>query len=182
MKFDINDEKIAYALLRVMLGMNLMMHGVSRIKLGPGEFAGKLVIQFANTGLPHWLLVSFGVLLPGVETLLGFLLVIGLRTRAALVGAATLMIAADVWIEPDSGLVGGSDTVDVCGDYFGAVVSAAIQWMVGGYVDGAGLIPAFDDERDAVFGTQGEGWVESDLRCCTGNWFEMPVASDRGER
>jgi thiosulfate dehydrogenase (quinone) large subunit len=92
-KFDINDEKIGYALLRVMLGMNLMMHGVSRIKLGPGEFAGTLVIQFANTGLPHWLLVSFGVLLPGVEALLGFLLVTGLRTRAALVGAGTLMIA-----------------------------------------------------------------------------------------
>jgi thiosulfate dehydrogenase [quinone] large subunit len=91
-RFDIGDETIAYALLRLVLGMNLMMHGVSRMMMGPGEFAGKLVTQFGHTRLPEWMVWSFGVVLPGVEGLLGFLLLMGLRTKAALVAAATLML------------------------------------------------------------------------------------------
>jgi thiosulfate dehydrogenase (quinone) large subunit len=71
-RFDVGDETIAYALLRLVLGMNLMMHGVSRMLMGPGEFAGKLVTQFANTRLPEWMVWSFGVVLPGIEGLLGF--------------------------------------------------------------------------------------------------------------
>jgi thiosulfate dehydrogenase (quinone) large subunit len=92
-RFDGNDETIAYALLRVVLGMNLLMHGVSRMLMGPGEFAGKMVTQFAATRLPEWMVWSFGVVLPGIEGLLGVLLLLGMRTKAALIGAATLMVA-----------------------------------------------------------------------------------------
>jgi thiosulfate dehydrogenase (quinone) large subunit len=90
-RFNLNDETIAYALLRLVLGTNLMMHGVSRMLMGPGEFAGKLVTQFAMTRLPEWMVWSFGVVLPGIEGLLGLLLLMGMRTKAALIAAGMLM-------------------------------------------------------------------------------------------
>ncbi len=86
------DETLAYALLRAVLGVNLMMHGVSRIMMGAGEFAAKLTTQFAHTPLPRWSVWSFGIVLPGMEGLLGVLLLLGLRTKAALVAAALLML------------------------------------------------------------------------------------------
>jgi thiosulfate dehydrogenase (quinone) large subunit len=86
------DERTAYALLRVMVGVNLMMHGVSRMVAGPGEFAAKLVMQFGHAPLPAWSVWFFGLILPSIESLLGLLILIGLRTRAALI-AASLLIA-----------------------------------------------------------------------------------------
>jgi thiosulfate dehydrogenase [quinone] large subunit len=91
-KSDNNDERLAYALLRIVVGVNLMMHGISRIHSGPGEFAAKLVMQFEHTPLPSWSVWGFGLILPSIEAMLGLLLLLGLRTRATLV-AATLLIA-----------------------------------------------------------------------------------------
>ena len=64
---DASDERIAYALLRVAAGVNLLMHGVSRMLAGPANFAGKLVDQFAMTRLPPWSVWGFGLVLPSVE-------------------------------------------------------------------------------------------------------------------
>jgi thiosulfate dehydrogenase (quinone) large subunit len=87
-----NDERLAYALLRAVVGTNLTMHGVSRIIGGTGEFAAKLVIQFAHAPLPAWSVWVFALTLPAIEAGLGFLLLIGLRTKAALVAASALII------------------------------------------------------------------------------------------
>jgi thiosulfate dehydrogenase (quinone) large subunit len=87
-----SDERLAYALLRVVVGTNLMMHGVSRMIAGPGEFAAKLVMQFAHAPLPAWSVWAFGLTLPAIEGGLGLLLLIGLRTRAALIAASALII------------------------------------------------------------------------------------------
>jgi len=87
------DGRIAYALLRIVVGVNLMMHGISRTIAGPGEFAAKLVMQFSHTPLPAWSVWLFGLILPTMESLVGLLILIGLRTRAALI-AATLLIVA----------------------------------------------------------------------------------------
>ena len=86
------DQRLAYALLRIVVGLNLMMHGVARMWIGPGVFAAKLVGQFAHAPLPVWRLWSFGMVLPVVEALLGLLLLIGLRTRAALVAGSLLIM------------------------------------------------------------------------------------------
>ena len=40
---DDNDERMAYALLRAVVGMNLMMHGVSRMLAGPDKFVARLM-------------------------------------------------------------------------------------------------------------------------------------------
>jgi len=86
-----SDERLAYALLRGVVGVNLMMHGVSRIIAGPGEFAAKLVMQFAHVPLPAWSVWGFALILPSIEALLGLLLLVGLRTRAVLVAAGLLI-------------------------------------------------------------------------------------------
>jgi thiosulfate dehydrogenase [quinone] large subunit len=91
-----SDERLAYALLRVVVGTNLMMHGVSRMIAGPGEFAAKLVMQFAHVPLPAWSVWAFGLTLPAIEGGLGLLLLIGLRTRAALIAASALIIVLTV--------------------------------------------------------------------------------------
>jgi thiosulfate dehydrogenase (quinone) large subunit len=87
-----NDERLAYAMLRAVVGTNLMMHGVSRAIGGTGEFAAKLVMQFAHAPLPAWSVWAFALTLPAVEAGLGLLLLIGLRTKAALVAASALII------------------------------------------------------------------------------------------
>ncbi|WP_433963952.1 MauE/DoxX family redox-associated membrane protein [Tunturiibacter gelidiferens] len=88
----LSDERIAYALLRIAVGVNLMMHGVSRMITGPGEFAAKLVMQFGHAQLPAWSVWFFGLILPSIEGLLGFLILTGLRTRAALIAASLLIV------------------------------------------------------------------------------------------
>jgi thiosulfate dehydrogenase (quinone) large subunit len=93
LELQMRDERLGYVLLRLALGVNLLMHGVSRILMGPGDFAFKLQTQFANSVLPAAGVRVFGILLPGVETLLGFLILIGLRTRVALVATSLLMMA-----------------------------------------------------------------------------------------
>jgi thiosulfate dehydrogenase [quinone] large subunit len=89
---DNRDQRLAYALLRIVLGLNLLMHGVSRMLAGPATFASHLVEQFAHAPLPGWSIWGFGMVLPAVEALLGLLLLLGLRTRAALVGGSLLMM------------------------------------------------------------------------------------------
>ena len=89
---DNRDEQIAYALLRMVVGLNLLMHGVSRMLAGPATFAAKLAGQFAHTPLPTWSVWGFAMILPAVEALLGLLLLMGLRTRAALIGGSLLMM------------------------------------------------------------------------------------------
>jgi thiosulfate dehydrogenase [quinone] large subunit len=87
-----SDEKIAYALLRAVTGINLLMHGASRLIAGKAVFAGHLADQFAHSPLPQWSVHGFGMALPAVEGLLGLLLLIGWKTRTALIGASLLMM------------------------------------------------------------------------------------------
>lgn len=86
------DIALAYGLLRATLGLNIFFHGVSRIAQGPAVFANALVPMFARTPLPAGLVRGFGLSLPWAETLLGFLLLIGFRTRLALIGGALLIL------------------------------------------------------------------------------------------
>lgn len=87
-----SDEKIAYGLLRVVAGTNLLMHGVSRLLAGSDGFAAHLTEQFAQSPLPVPLVRIFGSVLPPVEGLIGLLLLIGLKTRWALIASSLLML------------------------------------------------------------------------------------------
>jgi thiosulfate dehydrogenase (quinone) large subunit len=83
---------LAFLLLRLTLGLNICMHGVSRIAASPSTFANSLSPMFQNTPLPAWSVHVFGLILPWAEALLGFLLLIGLWTLPALVCGALLIL------------------------------------------------------------------------------------------
>jgi thiosulfate dehydrogenase (quinone) large subunit len=83
---------LAFLLLRLTLGINICMHGVSRIAAGPATFANSLVSIFQNTPLPVWSVHIFGLILPWAEAILGVLLLMGLWTLPALVCGALLIL------------------------------------------------------------------------------------------
>jgi thiosulfate dehydrogenase [quinone] large subunit len=88
---DQTDIAIAYLLLRVTIGINLCVHGVSRILGGPSAFAQSLIPLFQKTLLPAGAVFGFGLALPWVEAILGLLVLIGVRTRFALIASAVLL-------------------------------------------------------------------------------------------
>jgi thiosulfate dehydrogenase (quinone) large subunit len=79
------DRKLAYLVFRLSLGINVLIHGSSRI-FGPGAeaFASKTAAIFAGTPLPSALVHAFLTVLPFAEFILGILIVAGLFTRWAL--------------------------------------------------------------------------------------------------
>lgn len=87
------DLSIAHALLRVTLGLNILIHGVSRILMGVHNFAAMIVPMFDKTPLPTWSVQSFALTLPWAEFLIGFFILLGLRTRIALIAGSLLTLA-----------------------------------------------------------------------------------------
>lgn len=87
-----SDEVIAYVMLRAVAGVNLLMHGASRLLAGRDAFSAHLTEQFARSPLPQPLVHVFGTVLPAVEGLIGLLLLIGLKTRWTLIAASLLMM------------------------------------------------------------------------------------------
>ena len=82
---------LAYALLRITLGINIALHGISRTLAGPGTFVASLTKQFAATPLPDFAVRGFGYTLPWLEALIGLLILFGAFTRVALVAGALLI-------------------------------------------------------------------------------------------
>lgn len=87
-----HDCAIAFLLLRLTLGLNICMHGLSRLAAGPATFANSLAPMFQNTPLPAWSVHIFGLILPWAEAILGFLLLIGFCTRFVLVLGSLLIL------------------------------------------------------------------------------------------
>jgi uncharacterized membrane protein YphA (DoxX/SURF4 family) len=82
------DFQRAWALLfaRLVLGLIFFMAGVWKVfQLGPVEHARKYFLPFSDTFLPVWSLWSVGVAIPLVELVAGALVILGLRTRDALI-------------------------------------------------------------------------------------------------
>ena len=89
-----SDFAMAYALFRFTFGVNIMMRGVVRIALGLPAFQGYMLTQFKDVPvMPPAFLTLFASVLPFVETLIGFLILVGFQTRTALI-AGSLMITA----------------------------------------------------------------------------------------
>ena len=88
----LNNFELAFVLGRLLLGLTYLMHGLVRIPKLPA-FREHLLQQFAAAPLPPALVSAFGTALPFVEGTLGLLLVLGLFTRAALVGAMLVIMS-----------------------------------------------------------------------------------------
>ena len=88
-----SDQALAYALLRLTLGVTMLVHGANRIDVGVQQFAAGLDRDFAHTFLPASMVHLFALTLPFFEASIGVLLVTGLLTRFALVLGALIMMA-----------------------------------------------------------------------------------------
>ena len=85
---------IAYAILRLSFGANILLHGLSRILNGRPAFLAYLNHYFEHAHLiPPGSLPVFGAVLPWVETTLGLLLMLGLFSRFTLIVGALVMTA-----------------------------------------------------------------------------------------
>ena len=78
----------AWAILfaRLVLGLIFFMAGVYKVfQQGPIEHARQWFLPYSDTFLPVWSLWAMGVAIPFVELIAGGMVLIGLRTRDALV-------------------------------------------------------------------------------------------------
>jgi uncharacterized membrane protein YphA (DoxX/SURF4 family) len=81
------DQSWAVLFARLVLGLIFFMAGVFKVfQLGSLEHARKYFLPYADSFLPAWSLWATGVTIPFIELIAGALVILGLRTREALVG------------------------------------------------------------------------------------------------
>ena len=87
-----SDAVIAYTILRLSFGANILLHGLSRLLIGRPGFLAYLNHYFEHAPLvPMSMMPAFATVLPWVETTLGLLLLLGLVSRFALIAGALVM-------------------------------------------------------------------------------------------
>ena len=87
----LTNKELAFLMVRVGIGTNLFFHGLVRIPKLTGFVQG-MESQFAETLLPGFMVTPMAYAIPFVELILGIMLLLGVKTRAALVGAAVQML------------------------------------------------------------------------------------------
>jgi thiosulfate dehydrogenase [quinone] large subunit len=89
-----SNTVVAYTILRVSFGANIMLHGISRLLAGHAAFLAYLTHYFEKTPImPASTLPAFASVLPWVETTLGLLLLLGIATRFSLIIGALVITA-----------------------------------------------------------------------------------------
>ena len=88
---DLRLRQYGYVALRLALGLNMLLHGVTRLPNLSG-FADGLVGEFEGTVLPASLVEVFATVLPFLEAAVGLLLLLGLfRVVGLLLGVAVML-------------------------------------------------------------------------------------------
>jgi thiosulfate dehydrogenase [quinone] large subunit len=85
-----SNLQLGYFAMRVMLGINLCFHGIMRPITGMTAFVDEWEPTFADTFLPLGLVRVTLFLIPVAEGIAGLLTLLGLFTRAALVGGVAI--------------------------------------------------------------------------------------------
>ena len=84
------SHALAILFARLVLGLIFFMAGVMKVfQLGPLEHARKYFLPFTDTFLPVW---AVGVTIPFIELIAGALLILGLRTRDALIVLGCVLV------------------------------------------------------------------------------------------
>ena len=86
-----NNQVLAYTMFRLFMGLNMMLHGAVRLGENYPIFVAWAQGVFAESWLPEWLVTLEARLIPGVEIIIGVMLLLGFRTRIALIAAFALM-------------------------------------------------------------------------------------------
>jgi len=105
----ISDAVIAYGLMRVTMGINIALHGISRQIAGQAAFLAYLNHYFEKTPLiPKESLPVFAFTIMWAETIFGLLMLAGLFTRVALIGGSLViaMLAIGSNLAQDWGIAG----------------------------------------------------------------------------
>ena len=102
---DATRRRWAILFARLILAFIFFMAGVWKVfSLGPLEHARRLFVEpYAHTILPAWSLWATGVVIPFVELFAGALLLVGFRTREALLalgGVLVLVTFGHLMVEP----------------------------------------------------------------------------------
>jgi len=85
----------AWALLfaRGVLGLIFFMAGVYKVfQMGPAEHVRKWFLPYHDTFLPTWSLWVVGFTIPFIELIAGGLVIVGWRTREALIGLGAVLL------------------------------------------------------------------------------------------
>ena len=90
--FDV-DRALGVLMLRATLGLNILLHGVTRTITGSlAAFVNNTATQFQNTPLPQWQVRAFATAIPFCEIVIGVMLLLGLATRWTLLAGSLLML------------------------------------------------------------------------------------------
>ncbi len=84
------DVTLAYTLLRIVFGINFFVHGLVRIG-NMGGFIQSMVERFQDLA-PSFVILPFAALTTPIELISGFLMIIGLQTRNAIIAGFVLMM------------------------------------------------------------------------------------------
>ncbi|TVR45658.1 MAG: DoxX family membrane protein [Puniceicoccaceae bacterium] len=84
------DRRLGFALLRILLGVNMLGRSILRLPDLPG-FASGMAAGFEDTFLPSAFVYAFAFVIVLAETVIGILLILGWKTRWALVAMGLLM-------------------------------------------------------------------------------------------
>ena len=94
----LNNRQLAYALLRIALGVNFAGHGLIRIHNGAAAFAQTTAEHLAKSPLPQSLTYAFSYAVPFIEAILGLTLILGVFTRVSLIAGALFMMALTIGV------------------------------------------------------------------------------------
>lgn len=86
------DKQLGFALLRVMLGVNMLGRSLVRLPDMNG-FASGMANNFSETILPEPFVYVYAFMILFIEAIVGIMLIIGWKTRWALVGMGALLIS-----------------------------------------------------------------------------------------
>lgn len=87
----IRDGSAAYVLFRAALGLDMLMHGISRLITGLPKFTDGMVHEFQPTILPAVLVRIAATAIPFAELAIGALLLLGLAMRGVLAAGVAFM-------------------------------------------------------------------------------------------
>lgn len=90
------DRALALLLLRLALGLDILLHGITRLFIGGlDKFVDSTAAQFQHAVLPMWQVRAFATAIPFLEFVIGLLLIGGIALRWTLIAGAALMIALE---------------------------------------------------------------------------------------
>ena len=118
-----NNREIAYALLRVTLGVIFLFYGIGKFMGGLGNFVGGMNQPFAGK-LPALLVTPFAYVLPFGEVTAGLAILLGLFTKLGLTMSGLLLIGLTF------GTVMLGDAPTVAHNLQYALVNFVLLWLV----------------------------------------------------